>query len=98
MHGFTRSAVALLAVLAATSVASAEIIVPGNPSWFTFGNTGGGSSAITGAQPLSGDGSVELHGDRTRFGTFTSGDQFALPTTPGMGLLNNVLRASNKMI
>lgn len=87
MHRLVLSTVALLAVAATTSVASAEIILPGNPSWVSSGNSGGGSSAITGAQPRSGDGSLELTGDRTRFESLS-----AAPT--GFGLLNNISSAS----
>jgi hypothetical protein len=86
-------AMALLGALASTGYAE-TIILPTDPSWFAFGNSGGGSSAITTTQPRSGDGSVEMFGDRTRFGTFSSGDPFASGASPGMGLLNNVTSLS----
>lgn len=52
---------------AATGFAAQVIVTPGDPSWATSGNSGGGSSAVTSGLPISGNGSVEMTGDRTRF-------------------------------
>lgn len=61
----------LIVMLTATLTASAAVsitVTPNNPQgWQTFGNSGGGSSAITTTAPRSGDGSVEMTGDRTRW-------------------------------
>nr|WP_316640208.1 PEP-CTERM sorting domain-containing protein [uncultured Roseateles sp.] len=79
---FKPVAVALL-LLGATLAAQAAVVtvLPSDASWTSSGNTGGGSSAITGSAPHLGNGSVELHGDRTRFQKAAS----------DLGLLNNVL-------
>src|SRR5687767_5996663 len=57
------------AVLFTASFASAGtfVVLPGDPGWVSTGNSGGGSSAVTGTAPRSGNGSLELKGDRTRF-------------------------------
>jgi len=70
-------------LLGATLAAQAAVVtvLPSDASWGTTGNSGGGSSAITGAAPHLGNGSIELHGDRTRFQK-AAGD---------LGLLNDVL-------
>jgi hypothetical protein len=77
-----RSCIALFVGFLGASVASADTIVvtPGDPSWISTGNSVDGSSAITSTALRSGTGSLELHGDRTRFET--------LPAN--MGLLDNV--------
>lgn len=56
------------ACLAGSAHASLVTINPGG-SWTSSGNSGGGSSAITGteADAHGGNGSVEMYGDRTRF-------------------------------
>lgn len=61
--------IAWVCVLALPVIADpVEIIVySGDPSWVSTGNSGGGSSAITATAPRSGNGSVEMYGDRTRF-------------------------------
>lgn len=64
-----------------TAQAAVVTVLPGDASWATTGNSGGGSSAITGSAPHLGNGSVELHGDRTRFQMQSS----------NLGLLNDVL-------
>lgn len=61
-----QASAALLLVAASFSVQAAEIIVtPGNASWAADGSSG--SSTITATMPRSGNGSVEMRGDRTRF-------------------------------
>ncbi|MBL4802691.1 MAG: PEP-CTERM sorting domain-containing protein [Emcibacter sp.] len=64
-------------------MASAALVYPGDANWANPGiaNGGGGSSAITNAAPRSGNGSLELHGDRTRF--FGLGD----PENPSSNLM-----------
>ncbi len=59
----------LVVALGALTASAANITVtPGSPQgWASTGNSGGGSSAITTTMPRSGDGSVELTGDRTRW-------------------------------
>ncbi len=61
----------LLAIGAAALTASATTttVLPTDPSWGNPAgeNGGGGSSAITATAPRSGNGSLELFGDRTRF-------------------------------
>ena len=56
-------------LLGGTLAAQASIVtvLPSDASWGSTGNGGGGSSAITGAVPHLGNGSIELHGDRTRY-------------------------------
>ncbi len=66
--------------------ASAVTVLPGDPTWVNSENSGGGSSAITGTAPRSGNGSVEMTGDRTRFvglGNFYS-------SLSNLGLLSDV--------
>ena len=48
--------------------------MPLDPNWISTGNSGGGSSTITSTAPRSGTGSLELHGDRTRF-VYSDADQ-----------------------
>lgn len=52
-----------------TPTASAATVFPGDPAWGNPAgeNGAGGSSAITNTAPRDGNGSVEIHGDRTRF-------------------------------
>lgn len=54
-------------MLASAAQATTVVVLPGDTSWKSTNNTGGGSSAITGVEDRSGDGSLELHGDKTRF-------------------------------
>ncbi len=80
--------VALLGASALTASAATLTVLPGDPTWANpLGeNGGGGSSAITGTAPRSGNGSVEMFGDRTRFvglGNFYS-------PSSNLGLLSNV--------
>jgi hypothetical protein len=81
-----------LAALGAASVMTAGAVtvtvLPGNPTWANppGENSGGGSSAITSTDPRSGNGSVELFGQRTRFvglGNFYS-------PASNLGLLSDV--------
>ena len=58
---------ALLGASALTASAVTVTVLPGDLTWGSTGNSGGGSSAITGTAPRSGNGSLELFGDRTRF-------------------------------
>ena len=77
-------------VLCAAGLSSAATItvLPGDANWVSppSANTGGGSSTINSTAPRSGNGSVELHGDRTRL--FGLGNPFS----PGsnLGLLSSV--------
>lgn len=73
-------AAVLLCGVALAAQAAAVLVLPTDASWLSTGNSGSGSSAITGTAPHLGNGSVELQGDRTRF-------QKA-PTN--LGLLNDV--------
>lgn len=72
---------ALLIGMSGASQAAIITVLPGDASWTSSGNSGGGSSAITATAPRSGNGSVEMTGDRTRF-TLSPGNY---------GLLNDVL-------
>ena len=56
---------ATLAFTGSTTLAAT--VLPGDPAWLSIGNSGGGSSAVTATVPRSGNGSLELTGDRTRF-------------------------------
>ncbi len=79
------------AVLSLSAMASAATVVvtPSDPTWGNppGENGGGGSSAITGTAPRSGNGSVEMFGDRTRF---VGLGNFYDPTS-NLGLLDDVL-------
>ncbi len=59
------SLIGLSGIATATTVVVTDLDPMG---WASSGNSGGGSSAITSLHPRSGNGSIELHGDRTRFG------------------------------
>jgi hypothetical protein len=75
------AAVAAIVGWASTAGAAVVTVLPGDPSWASGGNSGGGSSAITGTAPRSGAGSLELTGDRTRFfygNPFDSGSNLGL--------------------
>lgn len=78
-----------LAFVATAAVAQANeiIVTPASGTWFNFPgeNTGNGSAAITSTMAHSGNGSVELHGDRSRlFG-------FGVPySTTSLGLLDQL--------
>ncbi|MDB5849741.1 MAG: hypothetical protein JWP29_3493 [Rhodoferax sp.] len=65
----TLALAATLAVTAASASAATVAITPGDPTWSSIPgeNNAGSSTAITGAAPISGNGSLELTGDRTRF-------------------------------
>jgi len=73
MLGRTLTRSALFSVLTIASfvpvIASAgtQIVLDTDPAWGAWGNSGGGSSVINDAAPRSGNGSLELRGDRTRF-------------------------------
>lgn len=71
------------AVFAAGAVHATTIVVNPGGSWVSGGNSGGGSSAITGAEgdDHGGLGSLEMHGDRTRFEFIPVG---------GLGLLSDL--------
>ena len=73
---------------AATADAAIVIVEPGDPNWASGGNSGGGSSAITGTAPRSGSGSLEMTGDRTRF--FGLGNPF--DANSNIGLLSEVVQ------
>lgn len=64
-----QSIAAVVALAAVASVQAAEIIVTAaSPAWSSPAseNSGGGSSTITGTMARSGNGSLEMTGDRTR--------------------------------
>jgi hypothetical protein len=79
------------AMLSLTAMASAATVVvrPSDPTWGNppGENSGGGSSAITSTAPRSGNGSVEMFGDRTRF---VGLGNFYDPNS-NLGLLDDVL-------
>jgi len=88
-----RAKTALLAsslLLPLAASAAIVTVLPGDPAWASIGNTGGGSSAITATQARSGNGSLELAGDRTRFTGL--GNPFS--ALSNLGLLNDVTRLS----
>lgn len=60
---------ALFVVSSSFTLAATVTVYPGDPLWGNpiSENSGGGSSAITSTAPRSGNGSIELFGDRTRF-------------------------------
>ena len=78
------------AALSAASMSSAATITvsPGDANWVSplSENTGGGSSTITFTAPQSGNGSVELHGDRTRL--FGLGNPYS--SASNLGLLSSI--------
>jgi len=77
-------AAALIATsLCASAAGAATVVVTDtNPQgWTSTGNTGGGSSEITGTSGRSGNGSIELHGDRTRY---VLGDMSSSATNLGL--------------
>lgn len=87
---------AVMTLSAAVSVRAAEIVVtPSSSLWYNPPNenvnaNGVGSSAITGTLPRSGNGSVEMTGDRTRF---VMGRLYNTPTTaPSLGLFDQLTR------
>jgi hypothetical protein len=92
--GTVLALVALAGVLTSTtSYASlvfnqTVIVLPGDPSWANppSENSGGGSSAITSNAPRSGNGSLEMYGDRTRF--FGLGNPYS--PTSNLGLLSDL--------
>lgn len=74
---------------AGISTASAAVVLPGDPTWAnppSENGNGTGSSAITATAPYDGNGSLELHGDRTRF--IGLGNPYS--SAGGLFLLNQV--------
>ncbi len=66
--GVSLLGVAASFVLAGTAAAAAVTVLPGDPSWSSGAeNAAGASTVISGTAPQSGNGSLELSGDRTRF-------------------------------
>ncbi len=92
-----RLIIAAIVSAAAGSTATAQLInagpttvMPGfGTPWYSTGNSGFGSSGITGFAGIDGDGAAELRGDRTRFAT---GNIFPSNSSalPNVGLLSNV--------
>lgn len=84
------TAIALLGASVLTASAITVTVLPGDSSWVNppTENTGagGGSSAITGTAPRSGNGSLELFGDRTRF--IGLGNPFS--SASNLGLLSSL--------
>ena len=84
-----QSIAALLAVAALTSAHAGEVLItPGNPLWSNppSENSGGGSSTITGTMARSGNGSLEMTGDRTR--EFGLGNPYS--SASNLGLLDQL--------
>lgn len=84
-----QSIAAILAVSAVASVQASEIIVTAaSTSWSSPAseNSGGGSSTITGTMARSGNGSLEMTGDRTR--EFGLGSPYS--TASNLGLLDQL--------
>lgn len=92
-----KKVVATIALAAFSGVSYGQLIdvtpttvVPGfGTSWYSIGNSGGGSSSITAFTGIDGDGAAELRGDRTRLAI---GNIFPSNTSPlpAVGLLSNV--------
>lgn len=87
--------IALFVALAAASWASSAAVVtvlPTDTNWANPAgeNSGNGSSAITGTEARSGNGSLELFGDRTRF--IGLGNPYSAASN--LGLLSDVLAFS----
>jgi hypothetical protein len=64
------SILAVVALLATTGARAETVVTPSNMMGWSnpdSENSGGGSSSITDKSPYHGAGSLELHGDRTRF-------------------------------
>lgn len=81
----TAAAIAATALAASAAQASTVTVLPGGAWTNPAGeNSGGGSSAITGTNAHSGNGSIELFGDRTRF---VMGDLYS--PASNLGLLSN---------
>ncbi len=79
--------------IASTSAAAGVVnVLPGDPSWVSFGNSGGGSTAIEATTVIDGDGSLRVRGDRTRFGTFSDID--FTDGVDSFGLLSDVTALS----
>lgn len=86
---FPRACAAFVGALAVVGAHAATVsVLAGDPNWASSGNSGGGSSAITSTQARSGNGSLELTGDRTRF--VGLGNPFSAASN--LGLLNDVSR------
>lgn len=86
--------IAMFASVLAASVSAQAAVVTVTPldrSWTnpSYENGGGGSSSITGTASQSGNGSVELFGDRTRF---MVGNQY--DKASNLGLLSTVIGVS----
>lgn len=85
---YTFGGIIAVLVAAVSTAASADTIVTptNNMGWTnpTTENSGGGYSAITGRSAYNGNGSIELHGDRTRF---VYGDLYS--PGPSLGSLSN---------
>ncbi len=80
---------ALLGVSALTASAVTVTVLPGDSAWANppgENGNGTGSSAITGTAPRSGNGSLELFGDRTRF--IGLGNPYS--STSNLGLLSSL--------
>lgn len=78
----------LLALLTVAPTVPAAIVFTGDPYWANppGENGGGGSSAITSTAPRSGNGSIEMFGDRTRF--FGLGNPYS--PASNLGLLSSL--------
>jgi hypothetical protein len=60
-------AIGLVAMSVSGAFAGPVTVHPGDPGWYETGSSGGGSSTITDTVARSGDGSLQVTGDRTRF-------------------------------
>ncbi|WP_321393003.1 PEP-CTERM sorting domain-containing protein [Emcibacter sp.] len=66
----------ILTSLPSLATAATVFVYDDTTDWVSDGNSGGGSSAITGTEAKDGNGSLELYGDRTRF--YGLGDPYAV--------------------
>lgn len=80
---------AAIAVGVASASAATVVVLPGDPTWGSLPgeNNAGSSATITGTAPRSGNGSLELIGDRTRF---SMGNYYSAASN--LGLLDQVLQ------
>jgi len=88
MKNSVLSVISVLAFAGAASAATVNVL-PGDPTWFSFGSAGGGSSGITAYTTIDGDGAVRIAGDRTRWG-FGNPFPSANSPNPNLGLLASV--------
>ena len=79
------AAAAAFVMTAGLAQAATIEVFPGDSSWKATDKAGGGSAAITGDAPRSGDGSIELHGDKVRWTYTPTGGLGSLVDVVGLG-------------